>query len=1185
MRLKKLEVKGFKSFARPTVINFSENVTGVVGPNGSGKSNIVDAIRWVLGEQKTTGLRLEKMGDVIFNGTKQKKAAKLASVSITFLNDKGILPSEYHEVTVTRQLFRNGHSEYRLNGVVCRLKDIQTLLVDTGISSNSYAIIELKMIDDILADKDQSRRYMFEQAAGISKFKHRKKETERKLKATLEDLDRVEDLLFEIRGNLKSLERQARKAKRYLKLKDEYKFLSIQLAVHQLESYKSSYESLKKEIAAQQDEYHKFSAQINNREADLEREKEQHLGKESALTELQKSLNNLIQELRGLENNIHLAQREIQLSEQSLEREIQRKKEDSSKKLAWEGQIDQLDARIASAAQKYRASKEMFDLLDQDRSKVEDSHAGLKEAHQALINEQLEVEKGIFSLEKSLALIENDITNAYKEIELLEAERSKAESNLTHKKREKEETSWNVLERARLAGELEAEQDKLEQHKQELEERLHQLRDQQGRVGRQLDALENEYSLTKSMVDSLEGYPESIKFLSKKKDWQKLAVLFSDILDVEESYKSAIENYLDPFLNYYVVEEMSTALDGIQHLRNAQKGRAHFFVLEALGGFDTTPSVKGLIPAYTLVKSPGVYESLVRELLYKVYIAPDPETIDFTEIPKDLTVIAADGRFIKSGKRISGGSVGLFDGKKLGRKINLEKLRKSIDKKESELDRIRAEKQEVKKQLEHLVLGHDRDKMALLRQEIEHWKMQDTRLQAEIENDENRIATGEERLKKIRARIEKLEESSLEKQGELDELMEAEDSVKSRMEQSSGQLEEISESLREASKEHNARHVETIRLQNTVESLANEKKYIASQLEELHKSAAEREDLIRKYKQTIVQNKEQIEAWNEKQVGLYDQKKSLEVNLSDSEQAYFAARKVIQDIEKEINSLNHNQRQTQSLINQLKDKYHDIKMQMMSISQRANVEFNISADELTGIEKDPDVPSEGLDEKVEKLRNRLFNFGEVNPLAVEAYDEMEERYNGIVEQKDDILNAKYSLEQTITELEASATEKFMEAFEKVREHFIHIFRHLFSEGDTCDLVLLDETNPLESRIEIIAKPKGKRPLSLSQLSGGEKTLTATALLFALYLLKPAPFCIFDEVDAPLDDANIQKFNKIINKFARDSQFVIITHNKLTMVAVDVIYGIYMDEPGISAVTPVDFRKFKHEAMPIEMVEN
>jgi chromosome segregation protein len=389
--------------------------------------------------------------------------------------------------------------------------------------------------------------------------------------------------------------------------------------------------------------------------------------------------------------------------------------------------------------------------------------------------------------------------------------------------------------------------------------------------------------------------------------------------------------------------------------------------------------------------------------------------------------------------------------------------------------------------------------------------------------------------------------------------------------------------LSEVNTAHQEAHLAYVQQCNTVDNLEHEISFRNQQAEELRAQVMHDKAQCDTELQSIGEIGKQMETMGNELVELYHTRKIKEADLSTSEQKYFEARNVIHELEEKIRSINREHQNSQYLINELKEEHNEIRFKLAAVSERLQIEFHTSLEEIQNLEVDEEIALEELEMKVDRMRKRIEGFGEVNPMALEVYDEMKERYDSINGHRMDILNAKQSLLDTIHEIDNTATQRFTDAFDKIREYFIDVFRHLFTEDDTCDLILLDPSKPLESEIEILAKPKGKRPKSLSQLSGGEKTLTATALLFSLYLLKPAPFCVFDEVDAPLDDANIQKFNKIINTFSRDSQFVIVTHNKATMAAVDVIYGVYMEEQGISNLSPVDFRFLQHEEV-LEEVE-
>ena len=550
MRLKQLEIKGFKSFANETVINFEEDVIGIVGPNGSGKSNIVDAIRWVLGEQKGRELRLDQMSDVIFNGTKKRKPSGVAQVSLTFENTKNLLPTDYHTVTISRLLYRSGESEYRLNNVTCRLKDITSLFLDTGIGSNSYAIIALGMVDDILADKDNSRRRMFEQAAGISKYKVRKRETINKLKNTTADLDRVEDLLFEIDKNLKTLEKQARRTKRYFDLKAKYKQLSVDLALMKISSLRVKHHELKSQLEQEQDRYRQLEVEVRKLESLLEQEKKANLDKEKMLSDRQRELNNLVGEIRSMENDKRMLEQRLQFSERN-------KVKLSEEMQAADQRITQLEEDIEHYRSELNTEKRVearleFELTEAENKleKIREKHSSIKAELDEIVESQQQIERSIFELEKQKAIHANQIHNHRQERAQSIGSIEQRGTEVTALRERLQELEAREEKKSEEVDSLEQAEEQRQEALQEAESRLEDLNAKIVAVNRDLDAKRNEYKLTKSMVENLEGFPESIRFLSSSKDWNKEAPLLSDLLYVKEAYRVAIENYLEPYLNY-----------------------------------------------------------------------------------------------------------------------------------------------------------------------------------------------------------------------------------------------------------------------------------------------------------------------------------------------------------------------------------------------------------------------------------------------------------------------------------------------------------------------------------------------------------------------------------------------------------------------------------------------------------
>ena len=838
MKLSKIEIKGFKSFGDKTVINFNDGVTGVVGPNGCGKSNVVDAIRWVLGEQKTTLLRSDKMENIIFNGSKSRKKLNLAEVSITFDNTKNLIPSEYSNVSIARKYFRSGESEYFLNDVKCRLKDITNLFLDTGITSNNYAIIELSMVDNILNDKDNSRMKLFEEASGISKFKKRKKETLNKISYTDKDLERVDDLIYEIEKNLRSLKRQSDQTKKFYELKDKYKKLSINIAIKATVEKSEKLSKIKNDLKKIEVNDVKLSSGIAKKNANLESLKSSLISFEQELIKKQKVVNNKLDRIRKHEENKKIKKEKLKF--------LEIKSEELNKKMKLDEESN---------------SRSLFSIES--------------------------IKKEIFQEENSL---------------------------------------------------------------QKLSKKLSKTKEQFSKFEKQIDNKQ----IKISSLDEINQNFRSINFNLKSIQEKKNQII--SLIQIEEMNREEIILKLNSF------------------------------------------------------------EKQINEILSNVNLLEK----SFSDENKEL--IKLNKQFTKKSKNLSNEEI-LFN--KIKNKIN--SLNNELDYKSStyeyNLNQIKINKKE-------LLICND-----------------------EIKDSKN--------------------------------------------------------------------------------------------------ITSDKDNLL---------------------VGLYKQKDKLEIELNNYENDYHKTREEIDKIDKEIKLNRDKKDQNLILINEYKNEIHELELDLNSVNERIKVEFDLN---ILDLELDERVfenkSTETIENIIIKTKEKIDKIGQINPLALETYNEMKERNEFISKERNDLLEAKESLLKTINEIDKNATETFLNSFEKIKKYFKDVFRSLFIEDDDCDLILSDKNNPLESSIDILAKPKGKKPISINQLSGGEKTLTATSLLFAIYLLKPAPFCIFDEVDAPLDDNNIDKFNRIIKKFSKDSQFIIVTHNKRTMMNTDVIYGITMPEQGVSKVVPVDLR--------------
>lgn len=1158
------------------VIHFDKGITGVVGPNGCGKSNVVDAIRWVLGEQKSRMLRSDKMENVIFNGTKNRKPTNLAEVSLTFENTRNLLPTEYTHVTITRRYYRSGESEYLINGVTCRLKDITNLFMDTGINSNSYAIIELKMIDELLNDKNNSRRELFEEAAGISKFKTRKRESLKKLSDTDADLERVEDVLYEIEKNLKSLEKQAKQAEKYFQLKDTYKEISINLAKRSVAAFREDLLGLQAQITQKQDEQGSIQSRINLLEAGIEEAKAGLLQKEKLLSSRQKTLNEQVNKIRQFE------------SEKKIKNERLRFLEDRSQKLR-----DSLDQdrksndragfSIRSLEQELESTEKRFREQEIEMEELKAIYESKKERVRQFQEEQkikqerfAQAKERVYQLAKEQEIKQIQLSTLKQELE----KTTTADYQQEHHLQEFEDKAAELLDKLQQqeteVERLSAKQLKLEQDIEETEKVAQLIKDELVQLNRKLDAKQNEFNLTKSLVDNLEGFPEAIKFLKKNASWGKDTPLLSDVLTTAENYRVVIENYLESYMNYYVVETREQALSAVNMLSDASRGKANFFILDEFQQY--MPRQEQLFPnarpAVSIVDYDSKYRRLIAFLLDNVYVVEG----DFRDFPEreGHVFLAASGKIIRRPFSISGGSVGLFEGKRLGRAKNLEKLEETIKQLQKTISYTRNKLEDKTSEILKLRAQQVKPAIDTARQEVDQTRQAYIAIRTKKEQLAELLTTNANKREDIEQRVEELLDALSVLEPDLLEARERLLILQEEAEQVQEELQVLNEALAQRSAAYNEANIRFHQGQNRVNSLEQEidfkQKAFESSAERIQVAQQELSGLDQEIRNLLGNN----EVKDEELFALYEEKEAIESGLTESEQSYYAARGAIDEQEKEVRLLQRQKEQFQTLLQELQQAATDLNMRMHSLRERLSVEFELDLDAL--MEEDPEVAEAYREESPEALRRalqqqkeKLEKMGPINPMAMEAYDEIKERHTFILEQKADLIDAKNSLVKTIGEIDQVVRETFLDAFEKIKSNFIKVFRSLFTEEDDCDLKLVDPTNPLESAIEIMAKPKGKRPLTINQLSGGEKTLTATSLLFAIYLLKPAPFCIFDEVDAPLDDANIDKFNQIIKTFSSESQFIIVTHNKRTMASTDVIYGITMIEAGVSRVVPVDLR--------------
>ncbi len=979
MRLKSLEIKGFKSFADKTQVRFDDNITGIVGPNGCGKSNIVDSIRWVIGEQKISHLRSENLDSLVFNGSKTRSASGLAEVSLTFENTRNLLPTEFSTVTITRKFYKSGESEYRLNDVQCRLKDIQNLFLDTGISTDSYAIIELAMVDDLIKDKEGSRRRMLEQAAGISIYKTRKKEAKLKLEATELDLARIEDLLFEINNQLKALESQAKKAEKYHEIKKEYRETSIELAKASLEGFNLTYKELNDQQESETDRRIKFEAEIAHDEAALEKEKLAFIEKEKALQAMQHAFNEMMQSVRSKENDKNLsAQRLEHLKEK--ETSIQEFLQNA------EGQQATIEESIGFTKVQVEDEIKVFEVLNEQlikrREEVDAKRNVLDEKRRILDhlrNEQQQIQRNQFDAEKKVAVADSSVQNLQRVIAQIEEERRLREQQRQHLDQER------ILREKELTIKR-VDLDQLQKHQEYTREQILQtqalldgLRNDLAEETRKLDARKNEQDLLKSMIESMEGYPDSVKFLHNNKQWNYTSPILSDILYVKEEYRTALENVLEPYLGYYVVNDLQEGLQAVHLLDENKKGKANFFLLDKIneGKADTgTQQLNGGIPALSVVEVEGKYRKLAEHLLNNVFIA---DTEDALQNSNGFVVIEKNGKYVKGKYSLTGGSVGLIEGKKIGRVKNLEKLQDEITAQAAVVELLRAE---IQARHNEVIAFNEELRETAVRdteKEIQQLTNDVFSLHNKLENLHSMQTHSQHRLEELNLQMQQTHRSV---EGVRKQLADYNEQllVNASKLADADEAFKISEgNYNETNRQYNEFNLEVTRQQSKVSALKQELDFKGKQLNDLKQQIGMNNRQLKETGTNIEQAIRSLQETGESLLQLMKDKDDEERKLNEADQAYYNFRNELTEKESEIRHKTKEKEQVDHILAAIKDRLNELKLHLAGMKERLDVEFRINIDDILGEARTGEIPMEELQEKVERMKKRLEKPGEDKP--------------------------------------------------------------------------------------------------------------------------------------------------------------------------------------------------------------
>ncbi len=1177
MYLSKLEIIGFKSFAAKTSVLFDSGISAIVGPNGCGKTNIVDAIRWVLGEQRYSALRSEKMEDVIFNGTKNRKALGMAEASLVIENTKGILPSEYTQVTIGRRVYRSGDSEYLLNKVPCRLKDILDLFMDTGMGPDAYSVIELKMIETILSDKTDERRRLFEEAAGVTKYKHRRKAAYRKLESVQADLVRVNDIVSEVQKAVNTLERQAKKAEQYNDVRSRLKTLEIDVMEREYAQLVSRLSPLDEKLLTLSEDKNRIDLDLSNEESQLESLRSGMAGIEKRLAESQRDVSIYLDKIHRVEEkNLVAAERS-----KALRNNIQRYQDE---KIELHREMQEVEGL------KVTLEKRILDLGLQERelsATLETSRVGLQE-----FEKLLDAKKGeLQGLNDRTIQLVHEIADKNTEQDRRKGRAEHLQGRAAHAE---EETAAYELEIQRLNTEI---ADLLANDKQlrksyaeaELtfsaaEARKKQFRDEIDALNRKEVELRSEIERRQAKVDFLrglleshEGLSEGVRFLASAGDWtpsRKITV--ADAVRADERFRIAIESALGDFAELLVVDTEQDAEQATELLRKAQRGKATFACLNRLPQVSSrinAPRINGVFGwAAELAQYDQALAPLFGVLLDRVLIVDSMKTATkVAERMVGIRCVTLDGELVTGLGIRRGGSKRQDEGGTIGKQSQIEELQKENTGFESSLQELRSGIATIVEAHDGIDLKSYSDGVKSIEREMNAVEMKIAQLQFEKKRAEDIIARNKEEISSLTAEADNLSLEISVALPQLEKLSSEKTDVERRVGAATSEFDTLELEWSSRSTAVSDLGIQVVTLKAELQNAQGELHRCDETAADILATVERRNADIRMAEEEVSRTQSETDENEGVLSGMRIELSSLENNKAEIETEFAHVREEAHRIELKIKDERRHHDDSLKATHDLELKIADLKGKIEHLKARALEEFELTL-ELKMYPDNEFMDFAAMRDEIQSLREKIKTLGNINFAAFEEYNTEKERCEFLTAQRSDLLEAEKTLLETIEEINSTAQRKFLDTFGQIRQNFIETFKSLFDPGDECDLKLEEGVDPLEARIEIVAKPRGKRPTSIDLLSGGEKTLTATALLFAIYLVKPSPFCILDEVDAPLDDANVDRFTRILRRFSDNTQFIVVTHNKRTMEAAKALYGVTMEEEGVSKLVTVRFNQ-------------
>ncbi len=1181
MQLKKLEIQGFKSFADKTEILFLDGITTIVGPNGSGKSNISDAIRWVIGEQSAKNLRGTKMEDVIFAGTEARKKVGFAEVSMYLDNSDGTLPIDYSEVIVTRRVYRSGESNYLINGNECRLKDIQAIFMDTGLGKDGYSIISQGKVDELLSNKSEERRHVFEEAAGIVKYRTRKEEATRKLENTQSTLQRVGDVIAEIEKTIGPLEVKAQTAKKFLQLRDELKLLDVKLFINSVDNNAENIQKVEEMLNTLQEDIEKqenLSSQNETKKAELKQKIQELADKIEELREKffqveneKEKLNSKISlldansnasnaNINRLNNEILEDKEKVNLLKEELEKRAQKRENVFKNKEKFEIELQQkeeeLSKIVATLDEKGMQIEELKKVIDSNNDRKFELKNQISSIDATIEAERKQLEEKKKQNEKNISVKDN-----------LNFELAEISQNLGYKNKELKETNEKV--------------EKIESNIKQVQEKIDELDEKKSEANQSLMTIKAKYNYLVNLENENEGYSKSVRsILDYAKTNSKVHGTIANIISTEEKYEYAIEIALGGFIQNIVVEDELIAKNLITYLNNNSLGRVTFLPLDSLSNVqDVNNKVlknEGVVGiAYDLVTYDKKYEKAIKLALANTVVVDniDNAIMLSKKIKNSLRIVTLSGELIAQTGSITGGKTASRSGGVIGRKEKIAELEKVIYNKQGELEefkkdiaKLEEERNNIKEELSQIT--PNKEAMVI---EIATLTEKRENIRKEIEKIENQKQSFTQVLEEINTNLENMEKSLEDNNQEIFNI-----DVQNAKQQE--EIDEYTRFNRERQKELDTLNEDVVNLKISLSSFDETVSSIDEMREKIQNDISNFENTITKKNDEIVQINEQIKQYNEEIIQI---KETIE-NSSKIKEQYSTDTNALKEeknkYEQDMEQIDTSIVNTLNTLNSIKEEKAKVEsrkikfeMELTNLKNKMWEEYELTVSSSKAlINDDEEINVKQVEKDANRIRKEIKDLGEVNISSIEEYKSTKERYDFILNQKNDLEETKKKLENLISNMTSIMKQQFTKNFKLITENFNATFKKLFG-GGKAELKLSDENDVLNSGIEIEVQPPGKKLQSMSLLSGGERALTATALLFAILQIKSPPFCILDEIEAALDDVNVHRFAEYIKEYSKKNQFIVITHRKGTMEVASSVYGVTMQEYGISKVVSMKLK--------------